>query len=308
MASESFSKVPASTSACARRSYSSADPSHQWMSAGCVRAATSSTHCLSLAWFVGASVTVSTAPQGHQGRWMARLYGGRPSTRGLCSTQNKPRSRCLVTDGGNECPTPCAARRRPTARRTAFRGVVRRRAGDLRRHDPLPRLRGGHQLRRRRPPGRAASGLEPLRREHGPAGADGPVRRAVRGPRPGALRCRVPRAPQGQGGPRHLPRGHPQRLRAPRPRRARRARPGGGGADPRRRRRVSRCRRSTPSPAGCSPPRPWPSGPSRTPSRRRPTRRPSPRSGSSSRRPARPAAGDRSGASRRSCAGPARGA
>ena len=44
LASDSRSNVPASTSVSASRSYSSADPSHQWTSSGCVSAAISSTH------------------------------------------------------------------------------------------------------------------------------------------------------------------------------------------------------------------------------------------------------------------------
>ena len=54
MASESFSKVPASTISWQRRSYSSAEPSHQWTESGSVSAAISSTQLSSLACLVGA--------------------------------------------------------------------------------------------------------------------------------------------------------------------------------------------------------------------------------------------------------------
>src|SRR3954471_17134854 len=59
LASESFSKVPASTSCWQSWSYSSAEPSHQWIDSGCVRVAISSTHEISFAFFVG--TLVSTA-------------------------------------------------------------------------------------------------------------------------------------------------------------------------------------------------------------------------------------------------------
>ena len=47
LASESFSKVPASTSSWQRRSYSSAEPSHQWIAPGSVRSANCSTQAIS---------------------------------------------------------------------------------------------------------------------------------------------------------------------------------------------------------------------------------------------------------------------
>src|SRR5690349_4278321 len=56
LASESFSKVPASTSCWASESYSSAEPSHQWIASGWVRSAILSTHSVSLACLVGTSV------------------------------------------------------------------------------------------------------------------------------------------------------------------------------------------------------------------------------------------------------------
>ncbi len=56
LASESFSNVPASTSSWHNRSYSSADPSHQWIESGCVNSAASSTQAISLLFVVGASV------------------------------------------------------------------------------------------------------------------------------------------------------------------------------------------------------------------------------------------------------------
>src|SRR3954468_2828790 len=52
-ASESFSKVPASTSCWQSWSYSSAEPSHQWIDSGWVSVAISSTHEISFAFFVG---------------------------------------------------------------------------------------------------------------------------------------------------------------------------------------------------------------------------------------------------------------
>src|SRR5256714_1540927 len=61
LASASRSKVPASTSARHRRSYSSADPSHQWTWLGWVSSTVSSTHSSSLACVVGASVLFGTA-------------------------------------------------------------------------------------------------------------------------------------------------------------------------------------------------------------------------------------------------------
>jgi hypothetical protein len=56
LASDSRRKVPVSTSSCARRSYSSAEPSHQWIESGCASAATSSTHSSSLRLVVRAVV------------------------------------------------------------------------------------------------------------------------------------------------------------------------------------------------------------------------------------------------------------
>src|SRR5947208_9449974 len=59
LASESFSNVPASTSCWQRRSYSSAEPSHQWIESGCVSAAISSTHAISFAFSVGTLVSIA---------------------------------------------------------------------------------------------------------------------------------------------------------------------------------------------------------------------------------------------------------
>ena len=58
MASESFSKVPASTSWAQSLSYSSAEPSHQWTASGCASSVTSSTQARSLAWEVGGAAVV----------------------------------------------------------------------------------------------------------------------------------------------------------------------------------------------------------------------------------------------------------
>ena len=56
MASERRSKVPASTSCWASASYSSADPSHQWIASGLVSSATCSTHARSFSCLVGTVV------------------------------------------------------------------------------------------------------------------------------------------------------------------------------------------------------------------------------------------------------------
>ena len=60
LASESRSNVPASTSCLESSSYSSADPSHQWTSSGCVSSATCSTQASSFWWVVGAVVACVT--------------------------------------------------------------------------------------------------------------------------------------------------------------------------------------------------------------------------------------------------------
>jgi len=60
LASESFSNVPASTSSLQRLSYYSAEPSHQWIAAGCVNSATSSTQASSFACLVGTEVSMAT--------------------------------------------------------------------------------------------------------------------------------------------------------------------------------------------------------------------------------------------------------
>src|SRR4030095_14685664 len=59
LASESRSNVPASTSSWHRRSYSSAEPSHQTTSSGWVREAASSTHVTSFWFFVGTVVDLT---------------------------------------------------------------------------------------------------------------------------------------------------------------------------------------------------------------------------------------------------------
>src|SRR3954449_195735 len=63
LASESFSKVPASTSCWQSWSYSSAEPSHQWIDSGCVRVAISSTHEISFAFLVGTLVSTAIRPR-----------------------------------------------------------------------------------------------------------------------------------------------------------------------------------------------------------------------------------------------------
>ena len=60
MASESRSKVPAVTRRSQSSSYSSAEPSHQWIASGCVSSATSSTQASSRLWVVGAVVVCVT--------------------------------------------------------------------------------------------------------------------------------------------------------------------------------------------------------------------------------------------------------
>src|ERR1044072_679028 len=54
------SKVPASISVWARESYSSAEPSHQWMASGWVSSAISPTHCSSLVLVVRAGAVVKS--------------------------------------------------------------------------------------------------------------------------------------------------------------------------------------------------------------------------------------------------------
>ena len=72
--SSSLSNTPASTISSQSWSYSSCDPSHQWIESGCVSSATSSTHALSLAWDVGASAATElsicgqSAPLGSLGK------------------------------------------------------------------------------------------------------------------------------------------------------------------------------------------------------------------------------------------------
>src|SRR3954454_11450536 len=59
LAAASLSKVPASTSCWQSWSYSSAEPSHQWIDSGCVRVAISSTHAISFAFLVGTFVSTA---------------------------------------------------------------------------------------------------------------------------------------------------------------------------------------------------------------------------------------------------------
>src|SRR3954451_25118862 len=59
LASASFSNVPASTSCWQSWSYSSAEPSHQWIDSGWVSVATSSTHAISFAFSVGTFVSIA---------------------------------------------------------------------------------------------------------------------------------------------------------------------------------------------------------------------------------------------------------
>src|SRR3954447_15265096 len=60
LASESFSNVPASTSSWQSASYSSAEPSHQWIADACVSSATSSTQARSFLCLVGTVVSMVT--------------------------------------------------------------------------------------------------------------------------------------------------------------------------------------------------------------------------------------------------------
>ena len=99
MASERRSNVPASTSSRHRRSYSSADPSHQWMVSGSVSSAISSTQEISLRFSVGASVV---ADEGSLKGWisssLARAFKTirpaalRPGTRPILSHISEVRS------------------------------------------------------------------------------------------------------------------------------------------------------------------------------------------------------------------------
>ena len=68
LASLRRSNVPASTRCCARRSYSSADPSHQWIASGWVRSATSSTQRSSFSLVVRAAVSIVTWQSTSPGR------------------------------------------------------------------------------------------------------------------------------------------------------------------------------------------------------------------------------------------------
>ena len=78
MASLSFWKVPASTSAWQRRSYSSAEPSHQYTEAGLVSAAISSTQAMSFSFFVGTVIsdTRGRPPDGADGGLPNRSWNG----------------------------------------------------------------------------------------------------------------------------------------------------------------------------------------------------------------------------------------
>ena len=53
--------MPPSTSSWQRRSYSSAEPSHQYTPSGLVSSATSSTHAMSFSFFVGTVTSDTTA-------------------------------------------------------------------------------------------------------------------------------------------------------------------------------------------------------------------------------------------------------
>ena len=76
------SKVPASTSDCASRSYSSAEPSHQWIESGWVSSATSSTQRNSFRFEVMAVVSIVT------GRF--NLSGSERGNMALCHTRPNP--------------------------------------------------------------------------------------------------------------------------------------------------------------------------------------------------------------------------
>src|SRR5205807_7534182 len=77
LASLSRVKVPASTSSWARRSYSSAEPSHQWMRSGWQRAATSSTQSRSLVFVVLAPSLTARSPSVLLSWFNRRRPGGR---------------------------------------------------------------------------------------------------------------------------------------------------------------------------------------------------------------------------------------
>ncbi len=85
LASESFSNVPASTSSLQRLSYSSAEPSHQWIAAGCVSSAIDSTQASSSVCLVGTVVSMVTwgfdLSQGLPGPYKLAVNGATASTR-----------------------------------------------------------------------------------------------------------------------------------------------------------------------------------------------------------------------------------
>src|SRR5215207_9220721 len=94
LASLRRSKVPASTSSWAMRSYSSAEPSHQWIESGCVSSATSSTQSSSFLLVVGALV-VSIVTAGS-----TSLSWPKGEDRALCHTRRNP--------GGTHSTSPSA--------------------------------------------------------------------------------------------------------------------------------------------------------------------------------------------------------
>src|SRR5919106_2870086 len=72
LASDSFSNVPASTRSWQSRSYSSAEPSHQWIASGWVSSATSATQEISFAFLVGTSVAALVSLK----LWLNSFLGG----------------------------------------------------------------------------------------------------------------------------------------------------------------------------------------------------------------------------------------
>ena len=77
-ASESRSNVPASTISSQRRSYSSADPSHQWIESGWVSSATSSTQAINLGFSVRASAAAVVSDKFRLNSFRALLQGWLP--------------------------------------------------------------------------------------------------------------------------------------------------------------------------------------------------------------------------------------
>src|SRR5437764_8035897 len=158
LASERRSNVPASTSVWHSSSYSSADPSHQWIASGWVSEATSSTQARSLAWLVVAGVLCGTAVS-------------------LLTTRGTPPPRNSTTGEGAILPY------RGTARRQMFSVEPDRdppgSCGDRRKRLGARALAGGHRAVHVAAPDGRGLGPRPVQ-----SAERRPQRRAEPGPRP----------------------------------------------------------------------------------------------------------------------------